>query len=341
MRLLASLETLEHDNRFLHYELEDLRQQPPCPLPPSLRSPLGCRSTAGVAASSSLYDELSGVGRLAVQNTNPPPMRRLLSPLQTVRADEVCVSSRSGVPVPDRRNRVLVLGDATSRGVATGLSVLTDGLCIYGEIRPGFSVLQMASRIFQLSRDFETSDSVIVCLTVDSRGTSPELKHLKRLCSIGKYINLIFTLTYTKSSFKNYLKFVYAIQYFVNHQSASITYIDNTVINGILRLPVRSLCRNLLNYVNAGHLLRKVFTMFYVSCYEGKGAGIKSSSDGMIRSSDCDLLGLENPLVGDMTRSHCVLDPRNGILNTSEFNSNIIDYDDNFLDQMSVQDRVR
>lgn len=100
----------------------------------------------------------------------------------------------------------MVLGDGSSRGIAADLRGLlnADAYCVYGKSRFGFSILQMAHRIAQLTTTFNSRHNVIVSLNLKSF-SSLKPTHLSRLFSNRQ---VIFLLVFAPDNAQKYQKSV-------------------------------------------------------------------------------------------------------------------------------------
>lgn len=153
-----------------------------------------------------------------------------------------------------------MFGDASARGVAAGLLDFAKPgeFSIYGEIHADYSIPQMADGIFQLTTDFTWQDNVIVCIDLGSIGGVGSYL-LNKLFSIGKYTNLVFSLTYSSSNYNRYFNFVSLCQRFLKYHNASIRTLDNNIVGGKFRLTKKSLCKNIYIYASVSFVLRSVF----------------------------------------------------------------------------------
>lgn len=254
-RMLVTIETLNNDNIFLSSELERLKQLLSNPLPPIITPEAfsATNNSSDQQAVSSLFDELSVVDRHMA-----PLIRKKRNSLAPY-SRKLSVSSSVGT------KNVLVFGDRSASGVATGLLSFTDSseYSTYGEIHPGYSIPQMAERLFQLTTNFNWQDNVIVCINLGSIGRVSSYL-LNKLFSIGKYTNLIFSLTFSSPDKDKYFSFVSFCQRFLKRQSASIRTLDNDFVGGKFRLARESLCKHLYTYVSVSYMLKYVFVSSYI-----------------------------------------------------------------------------
>lgn len=65
---------------------------------------------------------------------------------------------------------------------------------LYRELHPEYTLLQMSNGIFQLSKNCNSHDNIIVCIDLRNN-LNLNFHTFKRLFSIVKYTNMIFLLT--------------------------------------------------------------------------------------------------------------------------------------------------
>lgn len=263
--MLTTIQTLGHDNQFLSAELKKLRQMPNSLAPSvTMNTSHHTDSCDTEDPASSLFDELFVADPCMARNSSGLHIHKHLSPS----SEAWPVPRHKQLPLDISKKQVLVFGDGTARGVATGLLnfVSSREYFIQGESHPGYSVSQMSDRIFQLTVGFSCQDSVVVCVDLDS-DSNINPHHLKKLFSVGRYTNLIFSLTYSNLKKDRFVYFVSLCSMFLKHQNASIRNFSNNVVNGKFRLSKRCLYRNLCDYVVSSNVLKNVFVLSYVDCY--------------------------------------------------------------------------
>lgn len=267
--MLVSIEALEAENKSCHLEMDRLRTV----LEDRLRDTSAPHTVDALNEGltqrhpGSLFDELSAADSHMI-GSSPVQLRR------------DCFSAIStGQPVPGHGpsgavgDNVLVFGDRSANGVAAGLLRYLSPLSysIVGESHHGYSLSRMADTIFRLTTGFGARDSVVVCINLDSSGRLNSY-HLNKLLSIGKYTNLIFSLTDSSLDARNYANFAHVCQEFLRYQIASIRVFNNNRVGSKFRLSKRSLCKNLSDYVNCSLALKNVFVTSYIKCVNGLDA---------------------------------------------------------------------
>lgn len=131
---------------------------------------------------------------------------------------------------PASRCQVLVFGDQAARGVAPGVFHYLDStkFCIRGISKPGYRMDNLTSEIFSYTSSLGSVDTAIVCLQL---GSSADLsKHsVFKLCSVGKYCNLILCVTYDRFKYSNVIfsKFSMLVSQFLKRSTASIRIFSN------------------------------------------------------------------------------------------------------------------
>lgn len=262
--MLNTIETLSQDNTYLTKELEELQRLMPrsCDLDPvNLVDP---SASCGRPAISLFHELAAGSRHLEGEFSSPEVPTADCLPRQ--HTDEVA--------------RVLVFGDGSSRGVAAGVRAVLDDFeySVYGENHSGFSVLQMANRIAQLTTEFCSRDSVIVCLDLKSTGRLRAF-HLKRLSLIGKFTNVIFSLTYSPSNAQEFLKYTKFYDFFADCKNVSVRILNNSVIRGERIVTRRRLHDNLALYVRSSGAMKHAFslsTLIYIDTVDLTGLGVRS-----------------------------------------------------------------
>lgn len=266
-RMITSIQVLNEDNRFLSLELERLKQLQFCTFPPPATTEVlhHVNSEDACVTNQSLFEELSA-------------------------ADPLIASPKK---YPDafnaKRSDVLVFGDSSARGIVAGLRNNCPGHCdyfIHGESHPGYTISQMANRIFELTTNYCWKDNVIVCMDLRSF-SNVSYYHLSKLFSVGRYTNLIFSLSYSgNNDHYTYSNFVYFCHRFLKSQNASIRIFDNSVIGGKFRLSKKKLCNYLFSYVKASFLLKNKFASLNVKCHNTDGEDSLQSDADVGKSSD-------------------------------------------------------
>lgn len=264
--MISSIETLERDNKFLNTELDSLKRACADDADDELlRHPDLASldmSSGGVAAYRSLYDEMF------IDASEPCPL------------DDHSFPPTPAAVVPLRR-RVLVVGDGTSRGIAGGLLEWLD--CdvnsVYGECHRGFSISQLSSRLFQLTMDFNPEDSVVICIDLNSIGKL-STSGLNKLFSIGRYTNIIFSISFSSTDRHSLIKNVALRSALLGYNyNTSVRIFDNDIVNGKHRISKRMLCRNLSLYIRCSRSMERVFKqscMIYVNLSDVACAPIRS-----------------------------------------------------------------
>lgn len=265
--MLNTIETLSQDNAYLTKELEELHRLMPRSLscnsdPVNLVGP----SASGGRPTISLFHELAEGSR---------HLEGDFSSLGDPIAD--CLPRQHTGEVA----RVLVFGDGSSRGVAAGVKAVLDDVeySVYGESHSGFSVLRMADRIARLTTEFCSRDSVIVCLNLKSTGRLRAF-HLKRLSLIGKFTNIIFSLTYSPSNAQEFSKYIKFYDFFADCKNVSVRILNNSVIRGEHIMTRRRLHDNLALYVRSSCAMKHAFslsTLIYIDTVDLTGLGVRSS----------------------------------------------------------------
>lgn len=201
---------------------------------------------------------------------------------QVVMNTVVSTTNRSQVSVHNKLSNVLIFGDISAKGVSTRMysCIDSDQYKLYGELQPDGSLLQMSKRIFELSKSYDNRDNVIVCLDLRNH-CKLNSNTLKKLFSIGKYTNVIFSLTYGKPNRKQYIEFTNLCQKFLSHQNASIRIFNNNIMNGKYRLSKKNYYRNLVNYVYASCLLENSLVLSNIQMTNNR-----TSSDAHLVSSN-------------------------------------------------------
>lgn len=270
--MLTTIQTLGHDNQFLSAELEKLRQIPSSLAPSvTMDTSLDTDSCHMEDAASSLFDELSVADPCMARNSSGLQIHEPLS----ATSEDWPVRGLKYFPLDPSRKQVLVFGDGTAKGVATGLLNFASSreYFIQGESHPGYSVSKMGDRIFQLTADFGCQDSVVVCIDLDSASSiSPH--HLNKLFSVGRYTNVIFSLTYSNLKKDRYIYFVSLCSMFLKRQNASIRNFSNNFVDGKFRLSKRCLYKNLYNYVVSSYVLKNVFVLSYLKCHNAVNSDV-------------------------------------------------------------------
>lgn len=272
-QMQITIETQNQENIFLSSELESLKQAVSDSItfsPPVCGSTLRGRKDSAIRnVANSLWDELTTVDSNSQGNSGEQEKQNLHCQPHPASS---CTNKK----------RVLVFGDSSARGVAPGLLrfVDTSEYSVNGESYPGFSISQMANKVFQRTTDFGVQDSIIVCINLDVAGGIHN-GQLRKLLSIGKYLHLIFSLTYSNSSYNKYLGFASICHEFLQRQNASIRVLDNVIVNGRFRVTKKHLCETLYNYVNLSFLLKNVFVS---SCVK------YCNTVGNYNTTDCSLV---------------------------------------------------
>ena len=194
-------------------------------------------------------------------------------------------------PEPDSlfcvKNNILVYGDKSAGGVASGLLKFINPCeySVYGESHPGYSISQMAQNIFHLTTEFNFHDTVIICLNLDPLFRFNSYL-LNKLLSVGKYTNLILSLTYSNHNNNKYRNFISLCHNFLDCYKASIRILDNIIVNGSFRLSRQSLFKYLSLYVSASCMIKKSFVLTYVNYCDIKSTPNKGKLNLNCREND-------------------------------------------------------
>lgn len=273
--LRTTIETLDHDNNLLIGELGEAKE---------------ILANSGRANRTPLR---------ATESTDASLFRELLIG-DVHRAGRSClVGPAPGLPREplDRmgKPRVLVFGDGSSRGIAADLRGLlgAEACCVYGESRSGFSILQMAHRIAQLTTTFNSRDSVIVSLNLRSfSGLKPT--HLSRLFSVGRYTHVIFSLVFAPDNAREHQRYVSFCRCLSANRNISCRVLENTIINGRHRMSRNFLCNNLVLYIGASCRMRAAFSRFslrYIDTVDLAATGCMPGLTGSLNNDNASDYG--------------------------------------------------
>lgn len=161
---------------------------------------------------------------------------------------------RDNLAVCTKKKNVLIYGDEAASNCSNILETMLDkSYHTMGVIRSHAPLKEIAKNIFQWTREFSKTDTVVVCLCIDDN-TIFIKKHLRQILALGKYTNLILCCRYksiNRECENNlYFKINQFCNLYVKNNNVSVRIIENKRINYYkYRLSKYSLCQLLALYI--------------------------------------------------------------------------------------------
>lgn len=283
--MLVTIETLTNENNWLSDELEGLKQQL------STSSELQRAATSfNDIRNDTLLEELAPATDAGGSSMQPIPHSLLeelaaaididessvhVNPL-TLRRDNFSHSSRPGSPpgccAHGSRNRVVVCGDESARGISAGIRKYLDvsKTDILGYVKSGCSMERLSTEVFGYTKTLGHRDTAIICLRFNSL-QSLDIRSVNKMCAVGKYCNLIFNISYSRSKYSNVLfdRLVTLVSEFLRNNSASVRIFSNDFEGHKFRLTRNALYRYLAHYISCNDAVKNHITLKNVFVDDG------------------------------------------------------------------------